>query len=430
MHEVEDKTYSHYVGIDISKLTFDASVLGSSHKPLGHAEFKNTKAGYKSLLSWVKKLTRTPALYAAEATGPYSRPLLDYLYEHQHDAVQLEPKRVLYHRKAKGWEQKTDCSDSVLIADYVKSHNVSLYVPRLACYDALIGYTNDRRMLVQHRQAIAQRQSCRLTRSTVLDEMIAFHDMVIKKLDVQIKELVMSSPQMAEDMALLLSIPGIGDVTASYFLAKIGDAKRFETSKAVARYFGMNPCPQRSGSCKTYDGSISKMGDRYMRTLLYCGSSTVVKMVNGKSKKLGQRMHDFVKELQHPNLVKNPNKKPKSKRVVRCAIMRKQLVLMWSVLISRQPYDPNFGIEQASNAANQQPLTDANGHVQDRAGAAHDIAGVGNDPGLDVSVPRRGCVDGKPTDESTPARGGRSVPRNRPSHSRVGSKQKDLTPVS
>jgi transposase len=430
MHEVEDKTYTHYVGIDISKLTFDASILGSSHKPICHEEFKNTKAGYKSLLSWVKKLTRTPALYAAEATGPYSRPLLDYLYEHHHDAVQLEPKRVLYHRKAKGWEQKTDCSDSVLIADYVKSHNVSLYVPRLACYDALIGYTNDRRMLVSHRHAISLRQSCRLTRGKVLGKMITALNLCIKELDVQIKELVMSSPQMADDMALLMSIPGIGDVTASYFLAKIGDAKRFETSKAVVRYFGMNPCPQRSGSCKTYDGSISKMGDSYMRSLLYCGSSTVLKLAKADSEKLGQGMRDFVKELQHPNLTKNPNKQPKAKRVVRCAVMRKQLVLMWSVLISRQPYDPNIGTAQAANAANQEPMSDANGHVQDRAGAAPDIAGKGNDAGQDVSVPRQGCVDGKSTIESYLAGSGRSVPRNRPSRRRVGSKQKDLTPVS
>ena len=430
MHEVEDKTYSHYVGIDISKLTFDASILGSSHKPLGHAEFKNTKAGYRSLLSWVKKHTRTPALYAAEATGPYSRPLLYYLYEHKHDAVQLEPKRVLYHRKAKGWEQKTDCSDSVLIADYVKSHNVSLYVPRLACYDALIGYTNDRKMLVSQRNAISQRQSCRHTRGKVLGKMITALNLSIKELDVQINELVMSSPQMTEDMALLKSIPGIGDVTASYFLAKIGDAKRFETSKAVVRYFGMNPCPQRSGSCKTYDGSISKMGDRYMRALLYCGSSTVVKMVNDNSEKLGQGMRGFVEEMQHPDLVKNPNKKPKSKRVIRCAVMRKQLVLMWSVLISRRPYDPNFGTSQVAEPSNQEPLSDANGHVQDRAGAAHDIAGEGNDSGLDVRVPRQSCVDGKPTIESSLARDGRSVPRSRPSRRRVGNKPRVPTPIS
>jgi transposase len=430
MTQTHDKAYSYFVGVDISKKTFDASIMNSTDKPLGHREFDNNQAGFKALRSWLKASKCDATLFGVEATGPYSRALLDYLYRSNQAAAQLEPKRVLHHRKAKGWEQKTDYTDSVLIADYVKSHAVKLYVPRERIYEQLHGLTNDRRILVSQKHALSLRRACQVIPGVVLKKVICVLGKSIKELDQQIRELVKSSPKMTDDMALLLSIPGIGEVTASYFLAKIVDATRFETSKAVARYFGMNPCPQKSGTCKTYNGSISKMGDPHMRALLYNGAGTVVVLVNADSPKLCRTMRDFVKEMQHPNLKKNPKKAPKAKNAIRCAIMRKQLVLMWSVLVSRQPYDPNFGIAQVAEPANQEPLSDANGHVQDRAGAAPVIAGKGNDAGLDVSVPRQGCVDGKPTNESTPAGSGKLKPRNRPSRSRVGHKPRVLTPAS
>ena len=37
--------YSHFVGIDVSKLTFDASILDSEEHELGHGKFKNSISG-------------------------------------------------------------------------------------------------------------------------------------------------------------------------------------------------------------------------------------------------------------------------------------------------------------------------------------------------------------------------------------------------
>jgi transposase len=420
MTQTDDKTYSFYVGVDISKMKFDASIMDSTDKSLGHREFNNNKTGFKALLSWLKDSKCDHTLFGVEATGPYSRALLDYLYQHNCAAAQLEPKRVLHHRKAKGWEQKTDCTDSVLIADYIKSHAVKLYVPRDRDYEQLHELTNDRRILVSQKKALSLRQACQVMPGKTLKKLICVLDKSIKELDQQIRELIKGSPKMTDDMALLLSIPGVGEVTASYFLAKIVDATRFETSKAVVRYFGMNPCPQKSGTCKTYNGSISKMGDPDMRALLYNGAGTVVQFVNADSPVIGSTMREFVKELQHPDLSKNPNKAPKAKKAIRCAIMRKQLVLMWSVLISRQPYDPNFAtkpaqtaIEQQAESANQATPSDATGHVQDRAEAAPATAGEGNDAGLDGGVQGLGCVGGDSRSESILAIPGRTAAHKR-----------------
>lgn len=62
--------------------------------------------------------------------------------------------------------------------------------------------------------------------------------------------------------------PGVGAITALAFCAAVDDPARFRRSREIGPYFGVAPRRYQSGEID-YTGSISKCGDRRVRTLLY-----------------------------------------------------------------------------------------------------------------------------------------------------------------
>ena len=66
----------------------------------------------------------------------------------------------------------------------------------------------------------------------------------------------------------LMTIPGVGQLTALAFVAAIDDPSRIRRSRDIGAYFGLVPRRHQSGEVD-YVGSISKCGDRRLRTLLY-----------------------------------------------------------------------------------------------------------------------------------------------------------------
>src|SRR5215831_13178066 len=66
----------------------------------------------------------------------------------------------------------------------------------------------------------------------------------------------------------LMSIPGVGQLTALAFTAAVDDPGRFRRSRDIGAYLGLVPRRYQSGEVD-YTGGISKCGDRRVRTLLY-----------------------------------------------------------------------------------------------------------------------------------------------------------------
>ena len=66
----------------------------------------------------------------------------------------------------------------------------------------------------------------------------------------------------------LMTIPGVGPITALAFAAAIDDPNRFKRSRDVGAYLGLVPRRHQSGEID-YVGRISKCGDKRLRTLLY-----------------------------------------------------------------------------------------------------------------------------------------------------------------
>jgi len=78
----------------------------------------------------------------------------------------------------------------------------------------------------------------------------------------------------------LMSIPGVGQLTALAFTAAVDDPRRFRRSRDIGAYLGLVPRCYQSGEID-YTGSISKCGDRRIRTLLYEAANVMLTRYKG-----------------------------------------------------------------------------------------------------------------------------------------------------
>jgi transposase len=80
------------------------------------------------------------------------------------------------------------------------------------------------------------------------------------------KEIAMSV-KADETAKRLMTVPGVGPVTASAIMATIQDMGDFASGREFATFLGLTPCQSSTGG-KPRLGRITKMGDRYLRKLL------------------------------------------------------------------------------------------------------------------------------------------------------------------
>ena len=66
----------------------------------------------------------------------------------------------------------------------------------------------------------------------------------------------------------LMSIPGVGAITATSFATAVEDPDNFKKSRSVGAWLGLTTRRYQSGEVD-YDGHISRRGDRHLRGLLY-----------------------------------------------------------------------------------------------------------------------------------------------------------------
>jgi transposase len=102
---------------------------------------------------------------------------------------------------------------------------------------------------------------------------------MLDQLDPAIEELDQAVQREAEshaDATRLMTYPGVGPVTALAFVLTLGPVARFQRSKQVVSYLGLNPKEHSSGD-KQHTYSISKQGNPMMRWLLVEAAQTTVR---------------------------------------------------------------------------------------------------------------------------------------------------------
>jgi transposase len=110
-----------------------------------------------------------------------------------------------------------------------------------------------------------------------LRENLTDMDRQVGEMEQQIKLWHRDNEQSRE----LEAIPGIGPITASAFVATVGDAKSFKNARQVPAWLGMVPRQDGTGGKVTL-GKISKRGDVYLRTMLIHGARSVIAQIERK----------------------------------------------------------------------------------------------------------------------------------------------------
>ena len=81
---------------------------------------------------------------------------------------------------------------------------------------------------------------------------------------------------------LLMSIPGVGAITATAFTAAIEDPANFRRSRSVGAWLGLTTRRYQSGEVD-YDGHISRRGDAHLRGLLYEAATVILTRAHADS---------------------------------------------------------------------------------------------------------------------------------------------------
>src|SRR6266516_58925 len=146
----------------------------------------------------------------------------------------------------------------------------------------------------------------------------------IKMLELEINTLAqMKYPQSAQ----LQQIPGVGPITALYFVLKIEDPNRFAHVRDVGAYAGL--CPRRDQSGESDPQlRISKRGDAYLRRLLVSAAHYILGPFGPQS------------ALRVYGLMLAADGTARAKKRATVAVARKLAVLLLSLWKSQQPYQP------------------------------------------------------------------------------------------
>ncbi len=150
------------------------------------------------------------------------------------------------------------------------------------------------------------------------DELLQLLDQLdpyCQRLEAAVEQRAQENPQAR----LLMSHPGIGPVISLAFALTVGQVERFQRSRQLVSYLGLNPSEDSSGQ-KRRLGSISRQGNSFMRWLLIQGAQSAVK----GDPQLGRQYRRLAAR--------------KNKAIAKVMVARKLAVRMFWILKTRKPY--------------------------------------------------------------------------------------------
>lgn len=155
-------------------------------------------------------------------------------------------------------------------------------------------------------------------------------DAEVAKLLIEIQDFINSDEMpkaLSKNISLLMSIPGIGYLTAITILAEIGDIDKFITPKKLVAFFGVDPAVNESGNFKGDKIKMSKRGTRLGRRALYAAALASI-----RTKRNGEAMNPVLLKYYKENL------KGKKAKVALVAVMHKLIKYLFAVLREQQEY--------------------------------------------------------------------------------------------
>lgn len=150
----------------------------------------------------------------------------------------------------------------------------------------------------------------------------------VEDIDDEIHRIGMVSTEIAHNLKLLQTIPGIGEYAAVVLLAEMGDFSAFNKPKQLAAFFGLDPSQRQSGQFNGTNNKISKRGSAFVRCVLNMVAHNSI-----HAKRKGVVGNPVLAEYYEKKRVSKPHK------VAICAVMHKIINIVFAVLRDQKPFE-------------------------------------------------------------------------------------------
>lgn len=158
------------------------------------------------------------------------------------------------------------------------------------------------------------------TSRMLLIDALEILDNLESKMEKLSLEVLKGVQQKSKDLAIVMSIPGIGFTSASVILSEIGNYRDFKTPEQLAKWCGLNPGENESAGKKKKCG-ITKRGSKHIRVILVQAAQTISNMNKTALSRFFQRLI-----------------KKKERNVAIIAVARKLICLIYHLLINQELY--------------------------------------------------------------------------------------------
>ena len=314
------------LGIDIAKETFDVTLI--TERKTWNEHFDNNPSGFKELEHWVRKHTSGQAHACMEATGQYGDGLAGFLHQQSYCVSVVNPARIKHYANSKLRRNKTDKADAQLIAEYCLREQPVQWNPPPASFKDLQALVRRLEDLQANYYQENNRLNSGVTSQVVIENLTKHLEYLGEQIN-QIKDAIQGHieayPELRQRQELLTSIPGIGNLTAAKILGEIRDVCEFDSARQLAAYAGVTPHNFFSGTSVHRKARMSKTGNANLRKVLYMPAIS--------AKRFNPIVKSFCLRLLQSGL--------RPMEVV-CAAMHKLLHLIYGILKSGKPFDPNF----------------------------------------------------------------------------------------
>jgi transposase len=317
-----------FVGIDVAKDTLDVVVRrAGQNSPV--KTFANDEKGIAALLKWLTKDPQAPIWACLEATGQYGELVTEQLSAHHHTVSVINPLRIKRYASAAGVRNQTDPVDAGLIASFGAHFQPRPWVPPSAAHKLLRGLSRRladlQAMLQMERNRLAASKQLAQPLKDSLQAMISTLEQQIETIKAEMLSTLNQEPELKRQKKLLMSIPGVGELTAVRFLAELGDLRDFSSAKQLSAFLGLTPESKSSGTSVQTKPKLSKKGNAAVRQFLYM-PAVVAKQFNPVIRNFCARLAG----------------RQKCNMAIIGAAMHKLVCLMFGVVHSGLPFDPNF----------------------------------------------------------------------------------------
>lgn len=164
--------------------------------------------------------------------------------------------------------------------------------------------------------------SVRFKLDQLLDN-LQFHYLSAAKVQKHIRRFCENDPELRQCVRFLASLPGVGTITATHALARLGDWRQITDVRQIAGFLGLVSSEHSTGD-KENRGEITRIGDKRLRSkLIQCAWIAIRK---------DPELRAFYRRVYE----RQPQKVAARKAIV--AVARKLTTRMYAVLKQQRPF--------------------------------------------------------------------------------------------